>query len=367
MKEIIFKCETITPLFLGEAKKGEVELRPPAIKSAMRFWWRAAHAHLSLPDLKKNESDIFGGGGENAKSAKFDIVLFNPSKEPVPFDYRGDFKKHKNIENIAYGSLSGIHYLIYTFLHLKKTGKYFPVGTTFEVAFYFKHNDPQIQQVLASFWLLVFLGNIGERSRRGMGCIKVNSVQDDKKLCGELDFIKYDELALKAGLERIKVIYGYDKVLLPRRTNSYSNIFNTEVFISNKAQSTWDKALIDIGTKMHDFRLENNEEAISNSEGHLKADKSAIFGLPIKHSDGSVVQPKDSKLTRRASPLIIKIIKLKENVFKWILIRLEGDFLPIDNNDIISKRKGTITRLNKADENILNKFITELTPNMKKL
>ena len=50
METITFNCRFITPAFLGGANpKGTPELRPPTIKGALRFWWRAQRG---ISDLK---------------------------------------------------------------------------------------------------------------------------------------------------------------------------------------------------------------------------------------------------------------------------------------------------------------------------
>ena len=74
MKTITFHCETITPMFLAGADGKTPELRPPSIKGALRFWWRAMNGHLvekkkdkngkeywDYTELKKQEAEIFGG------------------------------------------------------------------------------------------------------------------------------------------------------------------------------------------------------------------------------------------------------------------------------------------------------------------
>ena len=42
-KEITASLEIVTPMFLGGAATTEVAdaIRPPSIKGALRFWWRA--------------------------------------------------------------------------------------------------------------------------------------------------------------------------------------------------------------------------------------------------------------------------------------------------------------------------------------
>jgi len=351
MKKVTFECETITPLFLGEAKKEMVELRPPAIKAAMRFWWRAMHADLSPGDMKKLEADIFGGGGNNAKSADFDIVLSEPNHVPVPYNY-----PHNPIEGINMGTTLGIQYLMYTFFYLKHKGNYFPPTTTFYVSFYFDNNNRHINQILASFWLLVFLGNIGERARRGFGSINVISNIDEDHLLGDFNFTTYNLEAIRAGLNMIKSSEGF---VPPSETltinNSFSHIFNKEIYFSNTRYRTWKDALDDIGSKMSNFRLNNTDITLADiTSHHLFADKSAIFGLPIKHSNGSTVKPQD--FNRRASPLIIKIIQVGLREFRWMLIRLEGDFLPTGHT--------ALNIVGTANNSVLTTFLNPTTLNM---
>ena len=61
MKSITFHCEVITPMFIGNAIPGEVELRPTAIKGALRFWWRAMNGHLPIQDTKDDKGEIIKG------------------------------------------------------------------------------------------------------------------------------------------------------------------------------------------------------------------------------------------------------------------------------------------------------------------
>jgi CRISPR-associated protein Cmr1 len=48
-------------MFLAGADGSIPELRPPSIKGALRFWWRAMNGDLGLADLKRIEGDIFWG------------------------------------------------------------------------------------------------------------------------------------------------------------------------------------------------------------------------------------------------------------------------------------------------------------------
>ncbi|MGH8508705.1 MAG: type III-B CRISPR module RAMP protein Cmr1, partial [Gammaproteobacteria bacterium] len=71
-------CRIVTPMFLGGANPDNcAELRPPSIKGALRFWWRAlkwAKIRTSLPGntqafakLQTEEAALFGSasGGQS--------------------------------------------------------------------------------------------------------------------------------------------------------------------------------------------------------------------------------------------------------------------------------------------------------------
>lgn len=368
MRKIIFTCETITPLILGEAKREMVELRPPAIKSAMRFWWRAMHAHLTLIEMKRGEAEIFGRGGKDARDAKFDVVTSDPSREPVEYNYT--LEKPRLIEDIKMGTTSGIQYLMYTFFYLKKKGKYFHPTTQFDVTFYFDNDNTHFSQILASFWLLVFFGNIGERSRRGVGSFKVTGITDNNSLLGDFNFTTYNLDAIRIGLNLIKNSAGFISPSKPTINNTYSHIFNNEIYFSNSWYPTWADALNDIGSKMAKFRLNNPDGTIADSTSHhLKAENSAIFGLPIKHSNGNSVKPKD--FDRRASPLIIKIIQVGTNEFRWVLIRFGGIFLPIGNKKLNIRgpvdSEGKVTFPFEANPIILASFLNPANLNMTRI
>lgn len=65
MDSAVFKCQVVTPMFLaGADPRGDPELRAPAIKGAMRWWFRAMMGGLlgdhKERDLQELESLVFG-------------------------------------------------------------------------------------------------------------------------------------------------------------------------------------------------------------------------------------------------------------------------------------------------------------------
>jgi len=174
MEEIKFRCETITPMFLAGADGKTPELRPPSIKGAMRFWWRALHGHLSLKDLKKRESEIFGGTGNVQAKSCFSIRV-----HPLGNCQQGDFKlvPHKNFHGRAF--VPSCRFAVEFALkeRLSEDGKGMDFG---------------VDHLKKLFLLTCYLGGFGKRVRRGMGSVDVlsiNELEDEIPQTIDLPFI----------------------------------------------------------------------------------------------------------------------------------------------------------------------------------
>jgi CRISPR-associated protein Cmr1 len=75
MNKVSFELEVVTPLFLGGADGKTAELRPPSIRGAMRFWFRAMMGGIvggNIEALKKLEADVFG---DTDKASCFNLSL----------------------------------------------------------------------------------------------------------------------------------------------------------------------------------------------------------------------------------------------------------------------------------------------------
>jgi len=138
-------CKLITPMLMHGEDTKVAELRPPAIKGAMRFWWRAIHGDLSLEDLKLEESKLFGGAGEDsALKSSFRIKLITTSLQigqidPLP---------HKNSRFRINGYKDNQNFKILLI------GK-------------------ELNEIEKIFELASILGGLGQRSRRGFGSIQI--------------------------------------------------------------------------------------------------------------------------------------------------------------------------------------------------
>ena len=348
MNTITFTCEVLTPMFLGNATNG-AELRPPAVKAALRFWWRAIHADLRLHEMYEKETLIFGGGGDKAQKSSFDIIMsdFGISIEDYKYPRNGQAKKIEGVHNNH-----GIEYLFYTFLHLKKEGKYIKPESKFEIKFIF-YNDNYIDDVLSAFWLLAHLGNLGSRSRRGAGSFKVNEIIkngiDEIKLKFKTDNVSDIKKFYEDNISEIKQLLKIGSII----NNTHSHILDATIYFSNSTHDNWQSALNEIGEAMMKSRLIGTGR---NATSRLNDDESAAFGLPVKHKGYSIL-PKDYK--RRASPIVIKIIK-RNNQYFWIVIHFAGEFLPYHKRILLKKENnGNKTYYDQVDDNKLHEFLKD--------
>lgn len=183
MDKYALKCKITTPMFCYGADGKTPELRAPSLKGALRFWWRAIHPDLSLSDLKKTETGIFGGTGDNeATKSSFSITIINRSLEkgkyqPLPHhdnsSYCNNCEKRKGRCKKSY-SIDAIM-----------------PNSTFDIIIRPKNEESKNLLILTSI-----LGGIGARSRRGFGCFQIESI-DDEKFNLDLSKDKISELIKK--------------------------------------------------------------------------------------------------------------------------------------------------------------------------
>jgi CRISPR-associated protein Cmr1 len=155
-------CKLITPMLMHGEDTSVAELRPPSIKGAIRFWWRAVHGNLTLEELKKQESKLFGGAGEDtAVKSSFRIKLITTSLKTEQIDPL----PHKNNRFKISGYKENQNFKITL------------IGRELDI----------IEKI---FKLASILGGLGQRSRRGFGSIQIqDSISEEyiKNLIEEIN------------------------------------------------------------------------------------------------------------------------------------------------------------------------------------
>ncbi len=177
MNIIKFECETITPMFLAGADGKTPEFRPPSIKGAMRFWWRAMNGHLSIKELREEEGKIFGTSDEKIGRSKFSIRVkpqeLHSSKDKLP--------SHPVM--VKTYSINILEYLAYgTYEYEKGRGNifirdYIKPNQKFSLSIFL--SDTLENDIINIVKLLSTFGGLGSRSRNGFGSFKILSINDE--------------------------------------------------------------------------------------------------------------------------------------------------------------------------------------------
>ncbi|MBM3711863.1 MAG: type III-B CRISPR module RAMP protein Cmr1 [Actinobacteria bacterium] len=343
-----FQCEVITPMFLGGADQ-QPELRPPSIRGAMRWWFRALYGgHLYstsrnlIDELKRKEKEIFG---DTSQQSLFDIKIKSSIND-------NDIETH-NFRNPYFRYLS---YGLYQMgSDSPPSRKYIKPNKTFTVEMKFRTNEEKIKKlVCGTFWMLTYFGNIGSRSRRGLGSFNiVNSSYEYLPIVSDFN-------SLQEGINKIISNDYFGITRSPLTINPEFPILHPNFwqgFLLSKTFNNSVDALKDIGEKLRKFREDKSTSAsfrrtLSSgrtiSGQHSKeykniikskpaSGKSKLVGIPLWSIFGL---PHPFKLTgieeitiagenreRRASPLFIKILELGENNYQILLQKFESKFL----------------------------------------
>lgn len=331
MKNINVNLKVITPLFLHGADGKTPEIRPASIKGIIRYWWRAARSENDIDNLRKIESSIFGGAGEDY--GRSPVTLRVSSNARPGYNYY--FDDYKN---------PGLRYLFYSFfLGDNRACGYFDADTDFKLRLSTVDNkSDKLRQAASALWLAVYFGGFGMRSRRGAGNLSAYYIEDESKIISDdIDFIPKNinnATDLKDWL--LRNYKSASSIICDcGGTMKYSNLHGARLIIIEPAKSSWNECLNYIGEKYMDFRRDKS-----------KLSQRAPMGLPIT---GVRIISKDS-YNRSASRLFLKVLKINDLYFSYIL-SLKGEILP-RNCKIEVKGK----ELNIPDDSIITRFIDSI-------
>jgi CRISPR-associated protein Cmr1 len=307
----------------------------------LRFWWRAIHGNLSLDELHEQEGEIFGS---TDKRSKVNLRIANIQKSEKS---EKSFKElTKEIENI-----NGIKYNFYPILMKKSEDKEYFDSPTFDLVLS-SNNKKALEEAINALIYLNFFGGLGSRTRRGAGSIKITLKENKEKLFEDtLELLNTDNITTKEAFQlHLDELF---KKVQPHSSSSYTTFYK-HLYIF-ESQEGWKSALKKIAQPFQVFR-----------EAHqAKVWKTPNFGFPIRHKDrstfiGGEVKNNNiiNKVERRASPLMFKIFMTTNGRYFPLLLWMEGNLLPNDNQVII--KKGQASKQQKPSDELINQFMEKL-------
>ncbi len=350
MKRLTFELEFITPAFIGGANQ-QAELRPASFVGLLRWWWRALKGECDIEKLREEEIKIFGGDGKMASPVYLRVEGDVSKGEDLINEYRLSWNFDKNRRALI-GPHAGVGYLYYSMVALNKR-EFIKADSRLRLTLIGK--DEFLKHYIASFWALVFLGGVGARSRRGGGNLRVVGYEP-KDLVEDLEISFTPTDNLREWL--IENIKNAKKLVDSSNTScdKYSNLpspgsSDFKLEISKTKFNTWFEALNDIGNRFMNFRVKNRQRVFDT----------AVFGIPVRHSNGKFVEA-EKGIRRRSSPVIIKVVKTPEDKYQWMALKLSGKFLP----DGVKLRFMEKTGEPSSDLDLIEEFFQELEGRDKK-
>jgi CRISPR-associated protein Cmr1 len=361
MPSITFDLETVTPLFLAGADRTTAELRPPAFRGALRYWFRAVASSItSFDEVKKWENKVFG----NTDVGGSVIIRIQAQKGVSRCILTRD------------NDFPGLVYLFFSTYGDKTQNPRgcFPPGSHFKLILQTRLNREGdikcLQLAIGAMWMLINLGAIGFRSNRGAGNLKVRKEPENNN--SHLKFViqssNTEELAseISNGIKSIKDIYtnilsSISLSLTPLTKFEIVDCQTSSLYLwqspNLEDNNYWDNSLDAFGNIFRNFRLRYNQAASddyreikdwlrTNGKTTITTIKRAAFGLPIQFRFKSLPGKQayilgTGGINRSSSPLHIRVIKLSNQTLTILIIHFKTQLLPHNQKLLLKSKQGT--------------------------
>lgn len=368
-KTITAHYKITTPMFLGgEGQQADDRhFRNASFKGALRFWWRALNwgrilqaaqgdKAQALKNLHQQEGELFGlaSDGKNSRQSLIQIS--------------STLTCRSNVDN---SNLARLGYLLGLGLYRQpdKVLRNFiaPGDLKIQLSIKPQMSDNDVASVRQALIALGLFGGLGSRSRKGLGSLSIQTVQDSQG--AEARFTNIVVIQ-----EFIKTIHFADDKNAPFSALTKSS--RIDVSVTKRAAMD---ALLAINNEMQLYRsygqngrvngqqarrnfVADHDNALAATQGEdlNNLPERAVFGLPHNYFFSSTKGKLDinpEKEGRRASPLFIHIHELDNGQFAAIQTLLPGEFLP-ENTAIDVKAKRT-QKLNSFSVNyaVISKYL----------
>lgn len=311
-------------MFLGGSDGQQAELRSPAFRGGLRFWYRAYLGGQGITDtgrLSEEETKVFGSA---SKGGLVSVFIKHETLDTISAEKYTKNEKGKPLPN-------GTAYLWYSLTLGQNKKQGIKPGQRFYVSLRSKDADA-LESAMLAFRLLAQYGGLGSRSRRAAGSFRIVNTKanyDVSKSDFDLNTLPDSPLPQKPSFN----VYHAE----------YCEIHN----LNNKSFNSWERAVEHVGTQMRSYRSKNgmgkggDYDQVRDQIQHnapAKALDRAHFGLPLRFQYRSLkgkVNKNNVNIdiyggggeNRKASPVLLSINKQNEEYFISV-IYFKSQFFP---------------------------------------
>lgn len=367
-----------TPAFLGDADQKASKVRPPSLKGALRFWWRALNwsGFLKQADqkqidalhaMRKEEARLFGttaadnAGGQGVFLLTIAKDETKVAEQPFGKDMSG---AQLYLLGMGLGSFKGGNHTLRNALESEGTFRA-------ELLFRPKTSASDQKSVADALYAFGLLGALGSRARHGMGSVSLTGWEGK-----DIRTVPKTEEEYKKAIQTLLGPKTEQANALPPFT-AFSQ--KSEVWVSAKDKSPM-RLLSIVGEQQMLYRSYGKDNCVLNREAERnftddhnlimdatngkrieKAPRRVVFGLPhnYRFSNGAqaaVNYAPKAQDARRSSPLILHIHKLADEQFVAVHALLPALFLP-SQAKIRVKTRGAVEVPVNVDWSILQKYL----------
>jgi CRISPR-associated protein Cmr1 len=309
MQTIEASFEIVTPMFIGGGNPNDVELRPPSIKGALRFWWRALHwgqclqdAQLNLPGLKdlavltpealkllhEREAALFGAAAKTGTD--YGQGLFFIKLKPLENSALQNTWPKNNDEGAGYLGYGLDRTRDHAHRQAIETTMLNPETKAIEPAIFYlslvlkkgvtEEQKAQLKQTLKLWGLL---GGLGSRARRGFGSVNLIALDNEPTTFAN------QETYSQTIKDLLNIVTLAPAMPIFTALNKATQIV---VLNNNKNYTNYKPLMDEVGRQYKEARIS------------VSGLNRVVFGLPLEGLRGRA-----DIINRRSSPLLLHIHK----------------------------------------------------------
>ncbi len=377
----------VTPMFLGDADQKATSLRPPSIKGALRFWWRALNwgrcleetgtASEALKDLHKKEACLFGSAADETNSGQ-GLFLLN-------VQYSGRPLEPGQLPQAQLGHQYLLGQGLYNFKEKYLRSALEPSECRLRLLFRPRTTNKDRESIAQALLVMGLLGGLGSRSRKGFGSLAIQTLEgsvlqvpsnldDLQQTLANLMAIRLDGLPPYTAFSRQSRIDA-----IPAKPNQNIWTLLGELGAEMQLYRSWGQNGRVGGEKAEKNFPDDHNLAREAAQENPVTDhpQRAVFGLPHNYYFSSLADPhkklkinaispkpdansgwSDIDAQRRASPLFIHLHEFSNGSQTALLMLLPARFLPTGWKVGMSLKKQLICQTEpNPDWAVLHRFM----------